>query len=197
MSRTTAMRTLVSLAVGAVLAVPLSASAAEKKPALRLHAFTVDPANAAHTRMLDIVIERWSTPEEIKDFRAAFAEGGNDALLKALQKTSPRCGYVRTSVPRPSDIHLASRIPLPGGGSKVVVATDRPVWFWEALELSGSNEYRVSLAEIRVGHDGQGEGKAIPYARIAFNKDTSSFEVENYDTLPLRVVRATVVSPKP
>jgi len=195
MSRTRAMRTLVPLALGAALTIPLSASAADKEPVLRLRAFAVDLTNSAHTRILDIVIERWSTPQEVKNFQAALSEGGDEALLKALQRTSPRCGYVRGDV-KHSNIHAASEIPMPGGGRKVVLATDRPVWFWEALDLSTLHEYRFSIAEIRLGPDGKGEGKAIPYAKVGFNKDTKELEILNYETLPLRVVQVSVVGPK-
>ncbi len=196
MSGTKVMRTVVSLALGAALAVPVAVRAADKPEALRLRAFAVDLNNAARTRTLDIVIERWSTPEEIKNFQAASTEGGDDALLRAIQKTKPRCGYVRTETSIPWDLYLASETPLPGGGRRIVVASDRPVGYWEAFNPSRLNEYKFSLAEIRLGGDGKGEGKAIPYAQMSYDKDTNTFEVENYETLPVRLTQVAVVGPK-
>ena len=123
-------------------------------------------------------------------------EGGDDALLKAMQKTKPRVGYVRTETSIPWDLYLASDTPLPSGGRRIVVATDRPVGYWEAFNPSRLNEYKFSLAEIRLGADGKGEGKAIPYAQMSFDKDTNTFEVENYETLPVRLTQVTVVGGK-
>jgi hypothetical protein len=184
------------VALGAALAVPLAVRAADKPEALRLRAFAVDLNNAGRTRSIDIVIERWSTPDEIKKFQGASVEGGDDALLRAMQKTKPRCGYVRTETSIPWDIYLASETPLASGGRRIVVASDRPVGYWEAFNPSRLNEYKFSLAEIRIGPDGKGEGKAIPYAQMSFDKDTNTFEVENYETLPVRLTQVTVVGEK-
>jgi hypothetical protein len=193
MSRTS---TVVSLALGAALAIPAAVPGADKPEALRLRAFAVDVNNGTRTRSIDIVIERWSTPEELKSFQAASTEGGDDALLKALQKAKPRCGYVRTETSIPWDLYLASETPLPGGGRKIVVATDRPVGYWEAFNASRRDEYKFSLAEVRIGADGKGEGKAIPYAQLSYDKDTNTFEVENYQQLPVRLTQVEVVGPK-
>ena len=196
MSRTRVTKTVVSLALGAALAVPVAVRAADKPEALRLRAFAVDLNNAARTRALDIVIERWSTPEEIKNFQGASIEGGDDALLRAMQKTKPRCGYVRTEASIPWDLYLATETPLPGGARRIVVASDRPVSFSEAANPSNLSDYRFSLVEIRLGPDGKGEGKAIPYAQMSYDKDTHTFEVENYETLPVRLTQVTVVGGK-
>ena len=196
MSRNRVTKLAVSLALGAALAVPMAVRAADKPEALRLRAYAVDMNNHARTRSIDIVIERWSTPEEVKNFQAASTEGGDDALLKAMQKTKPRCGYVRTDVSIPWDLYLATETPLPGGGRRIVVATDRPVGYWEAFNPSRLDEYKFSLAEIRLGADGKGEGKAIPYAQMSFDKDTHTFEVENYETLPVRLTQVQVVGGK-
>ena len=196
MSSTRVTKIAVSVALGAALAVPMAVRAADKPEVLRLEANAVDLNNHARTRTLDIVIERWSTPEEIKNLQAVSTEQGDDALLKALQKTKPRCGYVRTDFSLPWDLYLASENPLPGGGRKIVVTSDRPVSFWEATNASPLDEYRFSLAEIRLGADGKGQGKAIPYAQVSFDKDTSTFEVENCETLPVRLTQVQVVDGK-
>ena len=195
MSRTRVTKTVVSLALGSALAVPVAVLGADKPEALRLRAFAVDLNNNARTTTMDVVIERWSTPDEIKNFKAASVEGGDDALLKALQKTKPRCGYVETESSIPWDIYLATETPLPKGGRKIVVASDRPVSFWEASNPSNLDEYRFSLAEIRLGPDGKGEGKAIPYAELSYDPDTKTFDVGNYEALPVRLSRVTVVKP--
>jgi len=191
------MASVVSLALGGGLLVPLPDSrAADAEPILHLRAFAVDMNNGTRTGTIDIVIERWSTPEEVAKLQSVSIEGGDDRMLEALRKTRPRCGYARTETSLGWDVYLAQEAPLPGGGRKIVVATDRPVSFWELRNPTRLNEYKFSLAEIRLGPDGKGEGKAIPFAQLWWNPDTKTFEVENYQQLPVRLSQVTVVGPK-
>ena len=198
MSRTRALQTAVSLAMGAALVVPLTASSAAGKDEaiLRLRAFAVDLNNRARTNTLDIVIERWSTPEETSDLKAVFLERGDDKLLSALQKTKPRCGFVRTSTSLGWDIYFARETPLPNGGRKIVLGSDRPVSMWEARNQGRSMDYQFWLTEIRLPRDGTGEGKSIPYAQITFDKETNTLEIENYQREPVRLNEITVLEPK-
>jgi hypothetical protein len=102
-------RNTVSLALAAALVVPLaSSSAAAAAPEiLRLRAFAIDLNNRAKTNTIDIVIERWSTDEEVAALKAVLVEKGSDKLLSALQKVKPRCGYARTSTSLGWDINFA------------------------------------------------------------------------------------------
>ena len=198
MSRTSTSRTAALVALGAILAFPIVATPAFAKDPeiLRLRAFAIDLNSGARTATVDIVIERWSTPEETDNLRAIFLETGDDKLLSALQKTKPRCGYVRTSNSLGWDIHFARETDLAGGGRKIVLATDRPVGMWEARNQGRSMDYRFSLAEIHLGPDGKGEGKAIPRAQLTFNRDANTLEIENYQREPVRLNEVTVVEEK-
>ena len=189
-------RLALSLSLGAALVVPVAASTAvaEDKAILRLRAFSVDLNNRARTNTIEIVIERWSTDEETANLKAVFLERGDDKLLTALQKTKPRCGYVRTSTSLGWDVFFARETPLPDGGRKIVLASDRPVGMWEARNSGRSMDYQFSLAEIRLPKEGKGQGKAIPYAQLTFNKDTNTLEIENYQREPVRLNEITVES---
>ena len=145
--------------LAAALAVPLAASttsAADAPEILRLSGFAVDLNNSVQTATLDIVIERWSTPEEISNLKAILVESGDDKLLTAIQKVKPRCGYARTSTSLGWDIQFAREVALPDGARKFVVATDRPVGMWEARNSGRSMDYQFSLAEIRIPATGKG-----------------------------------------
>ena len=167
------LRAALSLSLGAALVVPLAASTAvAKEPELlRLRAFSVNMNNAVRTNTIDIVIERWSTPEEASNLKAVFLERGDDKLLSALQKTKPRCGFARTSTSLGWDIYFARETALPDGGRKIVLASDRPVGMWEARNSGRSMDYQFSLAEIRLPKEGKGQGKAITAAKLTLNKD--------------------------
>ena len=197
MSRSRTPRTALSL--GAVFALSLAASTAVAKDPpelLRLRAFAVNMNNGARAGTIDIVIDRWSTPEEAASLKATLIEKGDEKLLDALQKVKPRCGFARTSNSLGWDIFFARETPLPDGGRKIVVATDRPVGMWEARSSGRSMDYRFSLAEIRLPATGKGQGKAIPRAQLTFNAKTNTLEIENYENEPVRLNEVTVVEPK-
>ena len=194
-----ALRTVVSLllAFGAI-GFSLAASRAFAKDAeiLRISAVAMDLNNRARVGSIDIVIERWSTPEETSNLKAVLVEKGEDKLLSALQKIKPRCGYARTSTSLGWDIYFARETELSGGGRKIVLVSDRPVSMWEARNSGRSMDYQLSLAEIHFGADGKGEGKAIPRSQVTFNKEKNTLEIENYEREPVRLNEVTVVEPK-
>ncbi len=195
MSRKRTFRFALSLAVVVGLALPMTAStaAAKDEAVLRLRAWAVDLNNRARTNTIDIVIERWSTPEEIEKLRGILIEKGGDDLLPALQKIKPRCGYTRTSNSLGWDLQFARETELEGGTRKIVVGTDRPISMWEARNNPRSRDYEFSLAEIRLGPDGKGQGKAISKAKLSFSKEKNTLEIENYEREPVRLNEVTVV----
>jgi hypothetical protein len=176
---------LASLAGASGTARPASAHDA----VLRLQAFAVDMSGAGRARAgtLEIVIERWSTDEERDRLHAILIESGADALLSALQKVKPRAGYIRTSSSLGWDIHYAREEPVGDGGRRMIIATDRPMRFWERWNQPRSAEYDFTLAEIRLNKDGKGEGKLATAAKVSWNPRTSTIEIENYGIEPVRL----------
>jgi hypothetical protein len=175
------------------MATSIAVSAAEDEALLRLHAYTLDLNSGARTGSIDIVIERWSTPEEVENLRAVLIETGADKLLSALQKVKPRCGYVRRTTGLAWDIYYAREIPQAEGGRHIILATDRPVSVWEASESGRSMDYRFSLAEIHLDADGKGTGKAISGAKLTYDADSKTLEIENWQREPVRLTEVTVL----
>jgi len=171
-----------------------STSAEDNAAFLRLHAFAVDMSGSGRTRAgaLEIAIERWSTDEERTRLRAILIERGADALLSALQKVKPRAGYIRTSSTPGWDIYYAREEPVGDGGRRVIIATDRPMSFWELRNQPRSVEYDFTLAELRLSKDGKGEGKLATAAKISWNPRTSTIEIENYGIEPVRLTAVRV-----
>jgi hypothetical protein len=195
MSRKHTFRFVPSLAVALGLALPITApfAAAKDEAVLRLRAWAVNLNTGARTHTIDIVIERWTTPEEFEKLRGVLIEKGGDDLLPALQKIKPRCGYTRTSNSLGWDLQFARETELPGGSRKIVVGTDRPISMWEARNNPRSRDYEFSLAEIRLGPDGKGQGKAITMAKLSYSKEKNTLEIENYEREPVRLNEVTVV----
>jgi hypothetical protein len=196
MNRSQALPTF-TLLVAAVTALAAAPAAAKEPELLRLRANAIDLNNRVRTNTIDIVIERWSTEEETASLKAVLVEQGGEKLLGALQRVKPRCGYVRTSTSLGWDIYFAREVELPGGGRKISLGSDRPISFWEASNNPRSKDYEFSLAEIHIGADGKGEGKAIKAAMVSFDKERNTLEIENYQREPVRLSQVQVLTPKP
>jgi hypothetical protein len=197
MPRSQSLRSIALLAAAVVIAAAPVPATAKEPELLRLRANAIDLNNRVRTNTVDIVIERWSTEEETASLKAVLVEQGREKLLSALQKVKPRCGYVRTSTSLAWDIYFAREVELPGGGRKISLGSDRPTSFWEASNNPRSKDYEFSLAEIHLGADGKGEGKAIRAAMVSFDKEKNTLEIENYQREPVRLSQVQVLTPKP
>ena len=187
------------------LVVPLLATAwalnagAADKPVLRLRATAVDLGGAtpeggsrrAGATALEIGIERFTTDDEHARVAAILAEKGPEALMSALQKL-PAAGYIRTSSSLRWDVHYARDIAQSDGSRRIVIATDRPMNFYELWNRPRSVDYQYLLAEIRLGPDGKGRGTLVPAARIDYHEVTKTIEVENYASQPIRLTDVRV-----
>jgi len=189
---------LIGVALLGTLAMAAVRGAADDKPILKLTANAIDVgavtptgARRASTGTLDIGIERWTTDEEHARIAAILAEKGPDALLNELQKM-PRAGYIRTPGSLAWDIHYARQVPLEGGGSRIIFATDRPMNFWELWNRPQSVDYQYLAGEIHIGANGKGQGTLVPAARIDYNAVTKTIEVENYASQPVRLAEVRI-----
>jgi hypothetical protein len=136
------------------------------------------------TSTVEMVVNRWSTEAERQRLLSVLLEKGPEKLLDVLQKM-PRVGYFRTPESTGWDLHYARRTPLPDGGERVVMATDRRINFWEAMNRPRSIDYPFTFIELRVNSDGEGEGKMSIATKITVDKETNTIVLEDYGTQPV------------
>jgi hypothetical protein len=144
---------------------------------------------------MDISITRWSTDEERKLLITTFLEKGPDKLLDVLQDQKD-CGFIRIpgyNGPDAQAIRMGWRlrytrqVPLPEGGRKILIMTDRYISMWEARNNPRSRDYPFTLIEIHLDKDGKGQGKASVATKITFDKEKNQLELENYSSEPVRL----------
>jgi hypothetical protein len=183
------MRKTVALAIvaGFLLAGPVQAQdkKEEKPKPYRFTAFAINMNSGPKAGMVDIVLERLTTDEERDGLIAAFVEGGQNALLKALQKVRPRVGYIRTPNSLGYDLQYAYRFVNSDGTSRVVIGTDRPINFWEARNQPRTIDYPFTIIEMRLDAKGEGEGRMAAGTKISKSKDGKTIELENYGISPV------------
>jgi len=139
------------------------------------------PAGAG---VVEMVVERYSTDAECDRLLKALIEKGPEKLLDTLQSL-PRVGCIRTPNSNGYDLHYAREAPLPEGGERVVLATDRDISFWEAANRPRTVDYPFTLIELRLSRDGEGEGKMSIATKITLDKGQNQIELENYGTQPV------------
>jgi len=133
---------------------------------------------------IEIAIDRWSTDVQRDKLMSVMLNKGPEKLLDALQDM-PRMGYFRAPGNLGWDIHFARKVPLPDGGERVVLVTDRRISFWEASRQPRSIDYPFTVIELRLNHNGEGEGKMSLATKIIADKENNIVTLENYDISPV------------
>ena len=140
--------------------------------------------NRGGSGTVEIVVNRWSSDAERNKLVATALERGSDKLLDALQSMR-KVGYIRTPDSIGWDLHYAHRAPLPDGGERVVIATDRPIGFWEAANQPRSVEYPFSVIEMQLNADGEGKGTMSVATKVIADKENRIITLENFGTSPV------------
>jgi hypothetical protein len=143
--------------------------------------------NNGRAGQIEISVTRWSTPGEREQLVAALISKGQDELLKAIQKTRS-VGRIRTPDSIGYDLRFASQRKGADGGRDIVLATDRPISFWEATNRPLSFDYPFTLIQIHMNPDGKGEGKLALATKITADPDTKEIEIEDFANQPVRLV---------
>jgi hypothetical protein len=177
--------------VGLVAAVP--------QVPFTMRAFAVNMTNVNVPRgnagVMQIRITGWSPAATRGRLISTFLDKGQDALLSAMQKEKSvgRMSMPNWQGPDPQnyrlgwDIRYAAHEPLPEGGERIVIATDRQMSMWEVRERPRSFDYPFTLIEIRMPKEGKGEGRAFGATQIKFDKKKNQIVLEQYSAGEIRL----------
>ena len=80
---------------------------------------------------------------------------------------------------------LRPSLSLTRRGERVVIATDRPIGFWEAAHQPRSIDYPFSVIEMQLGADGEGRGTMSVATRVLPDKEKKIITLENFGTSPV------------
>jgi hypothetical protein len=150
-------------------------------------------APASTATWADVRINHYSSDATAKRLAALFLEGGQDALVDALEKLKPigkaqlshRVGFF--------DLKLVRSRKTPTG-RRVIAVSDRPIGFLEAYNSSRSTDYKLGIIvmDLKFNKKGKevGEGQLIYAAKVKINKK-GQLEIEylGIDPMPLRNIR--------
>jgi hypothetical protein len=131
---------------------------------------------------VQISVDRWSTDAERARLIAALREKGPRAMMDALQDM-PRTGFIRTPDSLGHPLHFAYQTKGEDGGRRIVIATDRPIAFWEHWSGSRTVDYPFTVIQMNIGPDGRGTGTLSEATRILAYGDI--IELENFASAPI------------
>jgi hypothetical protein len=152
--------------------------------------------NNASMGAIDITVTRWSTDQQRDSLISTFLQKGADKLLDALQDM-PSAGHFGAPGNLSWDLRFARKVPLAEGGERVVLVTDRPIGFWEATRQPRSVDYPVTVIELRLNADGEGEGKMSLATKIIHDKEHNMITLENYNLQPVMLTHVKRERTKP
>jgi hypothetical protein len=158
-----------------------------QNPQEKFTGFAINMNSGPKTAVVDFTIDRWSTDTERESLLEIIKaeRDPTDKLLRALQRM-PKVGYIRTPQSLAWDLRYAHESPLEDGGRRIMLATDRPIGFWEARNQPRTIDYPFTIIEVRLDKDNKGEGKILAGTKIYIDKKTNQLVLENYGQQPVR-----------
>ena len=142
--------------------------------------------NAGRTGPVEMSVTRWSTPGERTELMQTLFKQGSDRLLDQLRDMRS-VGRIYTPGSIGYDLRYAYQRDLPDGGREIILATDRPMSFWEIRNAPRSTQYPFTWVQFKVDKDGKGEGKLAVAARITGEEADQLIEVEDFALYPVRL----------
>jgi len=152
------------------------------------------------SNLLQIRIREWTTDEErgqllteIQESTTQGARNRNRAVAQALRGGST-IGSINLRATTSWPLRFSRQYPLENGGRRILLATDRPVTFQEEFTSSVARDFDVTVIELMLDKDGQGEGTLSVGTEVTWNPQTEKLEVTNFST---QATRLTNVRPRP
>lgn len=137
-----------------------------------------------------IRVERWSSEAERNTLSQALLKTGNDKLLEAVQNLKS-VGTIRTPDSLGYELRYAHQEPGEDGGRRIVIATDRPIGYWEARNQPRTIDYPFTVIQMEIDKNGEGKGTMSYATKIIARGNT--IELENFTSSPVMLndIKAT------
>jgi len=131
-------------------------------------------------------VNRWSTEAERGLLTRTLLKDGPDSLLDVL-KAQKSVGTIRTPDTLAYDLRYAHQEPGEDGGRSIVLATDRPIGFWEATNRPRTIDYPFTVIQMQIDKNGEGKGTMSIATKIIARGNT--IELENFASAPVMLTQ--------
>jgi hypothetical protein len=133
---------------------------------------------------IDIQVDRWSSDTERDKLIKTLETKGADKLLDVLQDL-PVKGNFRAPGQLGWDIRFARHYKTEEGGERVVLATDRPIGFFESANQPRSINYPFTIIEMQLNRDGEGDGRMSLATKVILDEKKNTITLENFELQPV------------
>ncbi|MDQ1558854.1 MAG: hypothetical protein QOD32_1914 [Pyrinomonadaceae bacterium] len=131
-----------------------------------------------------LVINNYTSADQVQQLNAALQSGGQSELLRVLSRMEAGRIIVGNGV----GVDANAIISVPHEmGTKIIVLYERNINFYEVRQGSRSEDYRFGYAEIFLRRRGGSEGTFIPAAKVRL-RDGNTWEVEDFGVFPARLM---------
>ena len=131
-------------------------------------------------------VNRWSTEAERGLLTRTLLKDGPGQLLDVL-KDQKSVGTIRTPDSLAYDLRYAHQEPGEDGGRRIVLATDRPIGFWEARNQPRTLDYPFTVIQMQIDNNGEGKGTLSYATKIIARGNT--IELEHFSTAPVMLTK--------
>lgn len=178
--RTAALAFLVATALLFASSWSIAQTSGEKEKFTAVAVVNNNLGSGAGTVLIEVT--RWSTEAERSRLVNTLLQKGPMALLDEL-RDSRSTGTIRTPDSLGYDLRFAQQTPTEEGGRRIVLATDRPIGFWEATRRPRTFDYPFTVIQMQIGRDGRGKG-TLSYA-TKIEAHGNMIELENFASSPV------------
>lgn len=181
------------LAVTAYSQTPTPSPAPKPKPQAEHFSMVASlPRSQTTTAWADVRVSRYTSNATTQRMAGLLVEGGQDALVKALENAKPigraslsnRVGFFHLKLIR------SRKTPT---GRRIIGVSDRPIGFLEAYSGGRSLDYKLGIVvlDLKTNKKGKevGEGVLLYASEVKIKKGKLEIEYLGMDPVKLRNVR--------
>jgi hypothetical protein len=149
------------------------------------------PRSAIRTAWVDIRINRYTSDATTKRMAAVLVEGGQDALVKELEKAKT-IGHASLSMRVGAfDLKLIRSRKTPTG-RRIIGVSDRPIGFLEVYRGSRTEDYKIGIVVLDLKRNKKGkevgEGMLLYASHVKIEKGAIQIEYVGMEPVKLRNV---------
>jgi hypothetical protein len=135
------------------------------------------------TAPFSLIVNRYTSEEEVRQLNSAMQTGGQAELLRVLS----RMDAGRITIGNGVGVDANAIISVPQeNGTKLIVLYERNINFYEVRSGSRSEDYKFGYAELFLRRRNS-EGTLIPAAKVRL-RDGNTWEVEDFGVFPARLM---------
>ena len=150
------------------------------------------PRSPTTTAWADVRVSHYTNDATTQRMAALLVEGGQDALVKALEKAKPIGKASLSSRVGFFDLKMIRSRKTPTG-RRIIGVSDRPIGFLEAYDGGRSMDYKLGILvlDLKIDKKGKevGQGILLYASKVKIKKGKLDIEYMGLDPISLRNVR--------